>query len=743
MSLAPSLESSNSRPVRLKMRGDLSARRHIYQGQAYWIIKEPVGLNYFRFPEDSYFVLQQLDGVRSLEDIEAAYNDEFSPKKLTIDKLQQFIGSLYRAGLVQSAAPGQGTELLKRRRKTRRQKVLSAWGNVLALRFRGIDPERILNALIPWTWWLFTKTALAVVLGFALTALMSIFVNWDLFLSRLPTFNEFFDPVSWVYLAILLALVKVLHEFGHGLSCKRFGGECHEMGFMLLVLTPCLYCNVSDSWTLPNKWHRAAIGAAGMYVELILATIATFVWWNTEQGLVNQLSLQMMTICSVSTVLFNGNPLLRFDGYYILSDIMEIPNLQQKSSASLTNLLKKHVLGMEHVHTQMMPTRNIPMFAAYAAASIVYRWFIVFAILIFLNRVFEPWGLQVVGQMIAVMAIGMMIGMPLWKLYQFFKNPAQRYQIKMKRSLVVIGSVLAVVAIAGSIPYPHYVHCDFTVRSRDSVTAYVQTPGEIEAVLVQPMEPVKAGDPVLRLKNLEMQEQLDRITSSLREKQAQIAVLKTHSLRGDPSAVAGLALAESEISSLEALERKTRVRIDRLVIRAPQDGILLPVIDSARSPESEDGLASQPLFAFEPENRNAWLSLGAPVFAVGNPNDLEAVMAVNEERVTYVKPKLAIELKPDAFASRTIDSTIDAVGRQAIEPPEQQAAGGTPATSLRQMAADAMGGPSNRYFATASLGDADALGLRIGSRGRARIRAGSLSLFGRISRWAADTFRFQ
>ena len=109
---------------------------------------------------------------------------------------------------------------------------------------------------------------------------------------------------------------------------------------MLLVFTPCLYANVSDSWMLPNKYHRAFIGAAGIYVEAILASIATFIWWFSEPGLLNYLALSVMFICSVSTVLFNGNPLLRFDGYYILMDLLEIPNLRQKA----TEVMKRFML---------------------------------------------------------------------------------------------------------------------------------------------------------------------------------------------------------------------------------------------------------------------------------------------------------------------------------------------------------------------------------------------------------------
>ena len=119
-----------------------------------------------------------------------------------------------------------------------------------------------------------------------------------------------------VKLWVALAAVKVVHEFGHALSCKAFGGEVHEMGALFLCLSPALYCNVSDAWTLPNKWHRIIISAAGIYVELIIAAIATFVWWNTPtQPFVNNMALSLMVVCSVSTVVFNANPLMRYDGY--------------------------------------------------------------------------------------------------------------------------------------------------------------------------------------------------------------------------------------------------------------------------------------------------------------------------------------------------------------------------------------------------------------------------------------------
>ena len=171
---------------------------------------------------------------------------------------------------------GRGTELKKRGDERSFQQFKGTLSNVLAVRFRGFDPDPVLNFLDRWLWWLFSwPTFFAVaLLWFSAAALL--FTHFELFSQKLPSFHEFFAAQNWVWLALVMAVTKIIHEFGHGLACKRFGGQCHEMGVMLLVLTPCLYCNVSDSWTLPSKWKRALIAAAGMYVELILAAICGF-----------------------------------------------------------------------------------------------------------------------------------------------------------------------------------------------------------------------------------------------------------------------------------------------------------------------------------------------------------------------------------------------------------------------------------------------------------------------------------
>ncbi|MEX0867415.1 MAG: hemolysin D, partial [Pirellulales bacterium] len=405
VTLADSLVSTSSRPLPIRMRPDLSARSHRYQGERYWVVKEPVGLNYFRFREEEYAILRMLDGRTSLDEIKARFEAEFPPAKLTVEELDRFIGNLHQSGVVIADAPGQGGQLVERRRKRKRKELQSKLSNVLALRFRGIDPDRLLNWLYPKVRWAFSAPAVAASLLLACCALLLVGVQFDAFTARLPAFHEFFSAKNWLLMAGVLAVTKIFHEFGHGLACKHFGGECHEMGVMLLVLTPCLYCNVSDSWMLPNKWHRAAIGAAGMWVEIVIASIATFVWWFTEPGLLNYICLSIMFVSSVSTIVFNGNPLLRYDGYYILSDLMEVPNLRQKANSILFQKLGQWCLGLTQPPDPFLPQRNQWLFALYTVASTIYRWVVLISILFFLHKVFEPYGLQIIGKVLVLVTL--------------------------------------------------------------------------------------------------------------------------------------------------------------------------------------------------------------------------------------------------------------------------------------------------------------------------------------------------
>ena len=212
--LAKSLVSSSSRPVRLRMRSDLTAAKHRYQGRTYWVVKEPVGLQYFRFQEEEYAVLEMLDGEASLEEIQAEFQSRFPPQKITLGELQQFIGMLHGNGLLICESPRQGEQLKRRADEKWYKELWSQLANVLALRFKGIDPDWLLEAMYPYISWFFTWTALFACLAYGFAALMLVLVNWDTFQAKLPAFDDFFGAHNWLWLALTLAVVKILVERG-------------------------------------------------------------------------------------------------------------------------------------------------------------------------------------------------------------------------------------------------------------------------------------------------------------------------------------------------------------------------------------------------------------------------------------------------------------------------------------------------------------------------------------------------
>jgi putative peptide zinc metalloprotease protein len=573
--LAESLISSTSRPLTLRMRPDLSARRHRYHGRTFWVVKEPVGLNYFRFHEEEYAILCSLDGCSSLDEIKEQFERDFTPQKITFQDLLQFVGMLHRSGLVISEASGQGVQLRKRRDEKKYRELMGKLANVFALRFRGVDPERFFNAIYPWTGWFFRWYTVICVMLLGLAALALVGVNFEEFSRKLPAFHAFFGPKNWFYLGITMAVVKVLHEFGHGLSCKHFGGECHELGAMLLVFTPALYCNVSDSWMLPNKWHRAAIGAAGMYVELFLASIATFVWWYSTPGLLNSIALSIMFICSVSTVMFNGNPLLRFDGYYILMDLLEIPNLRQKATEVTRRFFVWLCLGIEQPENPFLPQKHQWAFGLFTIAAVIYRWLVVFSILFFLNQVFEPYGLKIIGQLIALSGFVGLVVQPVWELAKFFYTPGRMNKMKNERLYATFGVLATAVLVVFFLPLPFSIKCAFEVQPRGGQQVFGMQPGQVTQVNFRPGDEVQAGDVLLHLYNAELEMELLELKGRLDESEQ--AILNVQKQRyGDPTAVSNLDMAREIRNSTRRQYEEKKAELDRLTILAPASGKIIP-----------------------------------------------------------------------------------------------------------------------------------------------------------------------
>ncbi len=736
-------EAASGTPLPLRRRGDLVVRRIWYQGQATWVVKDPLGLRYFRFQDQEYDVLQMLDGQTTLEQIYERLQAKYKNQRFSRAEVLRFVGTLHQNGLVVSTVPGQGPLLWHRRGKRQRQQWMERFANILAIRFRGVDPDRLLDGLNPWFGWFFSRTAVVLVLLFALVALGLVLVHFDQFQRRLPSFHEFFQLSNWPWILLALSFAKVLHELGHGLSCKRLGGECHEIGVMFLVLTPCLYCNVSDSWLLPNKWHRAAIGAAGMYVEIFLASVATFLWWFSEpDSWIHLFSLNLMLVCSVSTLLFNGNPLLRFDGYYVLSDVLDVPNLAQRSSTALRRVLARLVLGLPPRPDPFQPRRHVWLFVLYSIASTVYRWLVVFGILWFLTEVFRPYGLEVIGYLLALLSLVALVGIPLWRFVKFVRTPGALEEMKKLHvffSLAVLGAVVAFLAL---VPLPYRVDCPLEVQPRASQTVYVVTPGQLASVEVAPGQRVQAGQVLARLENLDLDIQIAQLKHQLAQKQVQLQSLQR--LRfSDPTAAAALPEVRETIAALEAqLKEKLQDR-QRLVIRAPAAGVFIPPpwADPVRQEEQLPRWAGYPL---EQANLNTWLEAGVVLGHIATPGQWEAVLVVDQSEVELVRLGDPVEMMLDAYPGRVISAQVDRLSSERIETASLRlSAQGGGELETRQGPQGTPRPVHTAYQAVCYFRPEPDMKLRLGLRGHGRVAVRPMTCLERFWRFVQQTFRFR
>jgi putative peptide zinc metalloprotease protein len=439
--------------VKLRMRPDLVITDQRYEGKLCRVVKDPVSLKYYRFNQQEYYVFERLNGGETLEEIRKEFEKRFAPDRLTLEDLEGFARQLVTAGLVQHESPNAAKDLFDKRRKQRRTKRIATITNILYIKVPVFDPDRLLTWMLPKLSWIFTKTFLWFSVGLMLLAGLFVLFHYKTFYEKLPAYHEFFAFRTMMYMWLSLGVVKVIHEFGHGLSCKAFAGESHEMGFLFMCFSPALYCNVTDAWTVADKWKRITISFAGIWVELIIASLATFVWWYTPHWpFVNNVAMCLMVLCSVSTFVFNANPLMRFDGYYIMADWLEVPNLRERSNRFLSNLFQEHCLGIEvQPEAYMAPNRKF-LFIAYAISSFVYRWVITVSILFFLAKWLKPYKLESLSVMLALGALASMI---FWPTFRMVKNIRQRGRLPdMKRKRVTITGVVIALILIGFFALP-------------------------------------------------------------------------------------------------------------------------------------------------------------------------------------------------------------------------------------------------------------------------------------------------
>ena len=724
MSSAPSLTPAPTlgqaaEHLKVKLRPDLIIQPQFYEGMTHYVVKDPIGLKYFRFKVEEYFLLQQLDGKHTLQDVKKSFERKYRPQTISIEDLTRFTSQLHEAGLALIDSPDQAKVLIRRRRKNQWKKIWQFFANILYIKIPIIDPEKLLTGMYPYFRWIYTPYFITFSVAMMLAALTLVVSQWSTFYSKLPEFQSFFNWSTIFYFWISLAIIKVIHEFGHGLTAKHFGGEVHEMGMLFLVLTPALYCDVTDSWLLPSKWKRIWISAAGIYVECFLASIATFVWFYTSEGLLNSLALATMFICSVNTIMFNANPLLRYDGYYVMADWLEIPNLRIKSTQFFTYLFQEKVLGLEVPVQSYMPRSRRFLFVTYAISSYLYRWFVTFYILKFLYEFLKP----KLGSISAMLAIGSLIplvGMPVYQMIKFVRTPGRMRKVKKARATSFAVVAVAIVAGILLIPTPLRVQGTLVLTAAKPAVIYAEVPGRLVKLNVRDGEWVKEGTVLAELSNPEkirelyqLQEQHDVSFA----KAAWFAMSSDLESRGQSKSHDKMA-----IDLLPALE-KVNDQMNKLRLVAPRDGVAMGV----------------PL----PETLGQWLKSGKPFCEVGDPHKLEAHLILDQGDIDLISVNRRAWVKVYGDSEITWKSYVEEVAkrnREEIPPEMSNAAGGEIATKQDQKTGQAK--PQTAVYEVIIPIENPHLVLQPGLRGFAKIDGGTHTLGWWLWRLITKTFHF-
>jgi putative peptide zinc metalloprotease protein len=633
-------------------RNDLAVHEISYGGETYRVLKDPLRNELFRLRPEQYMVHQLLDGYRSLEDIRACLTKEFHELSLSLAQLQELVVDLFRKGLLRSTSPGQAEQIVRRATEKRRRDALAACQNLLFIRLPGWDPQRFLDRCYPLIRGVFRPAVLLA--GALLVAATWCFamVHFEELQRRAPSFETLVAGRSLLLMWCVTAVVKVLHELGHAFTCRHYGGECHEIGVAFLIFSPSMYCDVSDASRLRSRRKRMAVSAAGIYVELVLSALAFILWWNSRAGVIHDVSWAVIVVASIGTLAFNLNPLLRLDGYYLLSDWLDIPNLRQKAEQLTRRFFAQFFFGLPVADDPMLPRSNRWAFVGYAVASALYRWQLVVVISLILYKALEPFGLQAVGLTLglagAVSAVwrGVRTAVHFWQEHRRRPRPSRRPYVALG-----LGVVAAIAFFA--VPIPVIKSVPFIVEPAGAQHLFVSTPGCLVGGHVQAGQFVSAGAPLLKLSNRSIVEQHRVLQTAY---QSQVVEVTANEAIGDAAQVA---VAAGIRDSLRAELADCEQRLESLAISAPCDGIVIagPPID-AKGPAADGGAVLAPATALDPGAAGAHLASGTHVLTIAPADAFNAVLLVDQFSWSEFTPGRAVRMKLEHASEEVVHGSI-------------------------------------------------------------------------------------
>jgi putative peptide zinc metalloprotease protein len=538
--------------------------KQYFRGEDWYILNNPFNNQFFRLRPEAYTFIARLSASRTVEEVWYECLERYPDTAPGQEDVVQLLTQLYNANLLYFHSRPDTSQIFERYKQRKQKEMQSKLLSILFMRLPLFDPDNVLKRLTPLLRLIVSPLGAMVWLFVVLTA-TKIFID-----NSTEAFNQMqgiLAPGNLLYLYIALVIIKSLHEIAHAVVCRRYGGEVHVLGIMLLVFTPLPYMDATSSWTFRNRWHRVLVSAAGILMEIFIAALAVFAWANTGHGDLHALFYNIMFIASVSTLLFNANPLLRFDGYYILSDLLDIPNLHTRAQEYITYLVERYAFGCKEIYCPVQTMNEAISLSVFGILSYCYRILIFAGIILFVADKFLILGM--VMALIGIISWGLV---PVFKFFSYLISSPKLQKTRVRVIAVTILFFSIILSLTLFIPLADNIQAPGIIEAKNFQKIYSDHPGYVKQILKPPGAFVKAGDQLIQLYNKGIE--FDLANARIQRKETLIMIKQARNVKvvDLKPLLKRLEKVASHILDLEG-------RMDALAIKSRHDGIWQPSED--------------------------------------------------------------------------------------------------------------------------------------------------------------------
>jgi putative peptide zinc metalloprotease protein len=641
-------------------------------------LKDPITLRYFEFTAEEYFVWAQLRPGITLGELRQRCEAEFAPRQVSTGELQRFVLELLENRLItRREPPAQPARTMADPSPGRPgSSIATSWSALLFHRFRGLNPTPFLDRLVQLIKACPRLLVRALLLAPPVAALWLLLSDAERLRVDQTPWLQAQDSTVWIATAVVLWLCRGVHEAAHGVACRWQGAECPELGVQWLLFSPVLYCDVSDTWLLASRASRVLVTAAGPLADIWLAACGWLIAEATTVESVQAIARLVALFCIANTLLLNGNPLLKYDGYHVLCDLADEPNLSDKARGWWLERCAAVGLGIHPVASSAGRVRHPGLVACYGLAAAIYRPWIWGTLIMTTSAWFTQSGYPQLALLAAALLLLAILGPWLAGLLRTLRHPLFWSRLESGRFRVTVGVLAALVAAACLVPLPRSVPAIARVDAPNSQPLYVVVPGRLD-MAVPAGTTVQQGELLAKLSNPELLRQRERLWAEVQQLEFRLSALEARRLEAPqdnlPVSATGESLraARQQLSQLDA-------DLSRLEFRAASAGQFWP-------PPWQPGLAGQPeippTWSGSPLarlNQGCWLEVGTMLGQLGTPADLSILLELEGADADLIHVGQAVRVVLDHAVHRQLNGVIAQVGLPVLRG-ERPA---TPPTSL-------------------------------------------------------------